>query len=67
MTEVPHFDNFVQIYKICVIFSFSENIPFVSSVVQSKLLHRAVVLEDQKLLQKLINDVDHVCKVEQKK
>lgn len=38
-------------------------VPFISSSVQSKLAIRAVILNDEALLQSLICDVDRVCSV----
>ena len=40
--------------------------PFVSSIVQSKMVHRAVKMNDMKLLKKLVDDVDHVHSVSNK-
>ena len=42
---------------------FSEPVPFISSSVQSKLAIRAVMLDNSELLQRLINDIDHVYSV----
>ena len=39
------------------------SVPFISSVVQSKLAIRAVLLNNEALLKSLIDDVDRVCSV----
>lgn len=39
------------------------SVPFISSLVQSKLAFRAVFLNDVKLLKSLIADTDRVCSV----
>ena len=42
---------------------FSLPIPFISSIIQGKLAIRAVLINDTKLLEKLIDDIVHVCSV----
>ena len=37
-----------------------EKMPFISTTVQSKLVHRAVCSNDQKLLQKCIDDLKNI-------
>ncbi|CAF4190404.1 unnamed protein product, partial [Rotaria magnacalcarata] len=50
-------------YRKDPFFEDSLSIPFISSIVQSKLAIRAVLINDSKLLKSLIDDLDHVCSV----
>jgi len=65
----PFFDTKYKLNKVFItdrlfcVYIFSLPIPYISSSVQSKLAIRAVNLNDVKLLQSLIDDVDHVSSV----
>ena len=45
------------------IFYFRDKVPFISEIAHAKLIHRAVVSKDHKLLRSLIADLDHVYSV----
>ncbi|CAF3379069.1 unnamed protein product [Rotaria sp. Silwood1] len=54
-------------YRKDPFFEDTLTVPFISSIVQSKLAIRAVLINDSKLLKTLIDDVDHVCSVHVKR
>ncbi|UJR15954.1 hypothetical protein I4U23_002874 [Adineta vaga] len=57
----------ITLYRKEPFFEDNLNVPFISSIVQSKLAIRAVLLNDTGLLKSLINDIDHVCSVHVKR
>ncbi|CAF0863254.1 unnamed protein product [Adineta ricciae] len=57
----------ITLYRKEPFFEDNLSVPFISSIVQSKLAIRAVLINDPTLLKSLINDVNRVCSVHVKR